>query len=69
MGTRVHTRNYEYNQTIYNVNKPLLSFRLDEPFLYIRIIKQKCLTLHTHLHIRSHITKKKNKNSGLSLYL
>lgn len=60
MGTHIHTRNYECNQTIYNVNKPFLSFRLDEPSLHIyELLNRNVLTLHTHLHIRSHIMKKK----------
>lgn len=55
MGTRVHTRNYEYNQTIYNVNKPPLSLRLDESFLYVSTIEQKYLSSRTLAHTCSRV--------------
>lgn len=38
--TRIRTRNYEYNQTIYNINKVSLNFRLDESFICINYLNR-----------------------------
>lgn len=69
MSTRIHTRNYEYNQTIYNVNKPSLSFTLDESFLYVSTIKQKCLFSRTLVHALTYYEFCAEKESSLSSYL